>query len=118
MIHPNGHGAEADTPSEATEEQALEMRIDIRFPPRAWVEALLLGDLDVIAMANRQLQTPGDTALSSERPAEVFEQVIQRAEQLRIVDFIRGDDDGPLHVRMLNHRQHRRRIDAPCPFMQ
>ena len=107
MIHPNGHGAEADTPSKATEEQALEMRIDIRFPPRAWVEALMLGDLDVIAMANRQLQTPADAALASERPAEVFKQVIQRTEQLRIIDFVRRDDDGSLYARVLNRRQYR-----------
>jgi hypothetical protein len=53
MIHANGHCAEADTPPEATKEQVFEMRVDIRFPPRARIEDLMLGDLDVIAMPNR-----------------------------------------------------------------
>ena len=107
MIQANGHSTEADTSLEATEEEALEMRIDIRFPPRAWIEELMLGDLDVVAMANRQLQTPADAALASERPAEVFKQVIQRTEQLRIIDFVRRDDDGSLYARVLNRRQYR-----------
>ena len=69
MIHANGHCAEADTSSEATKKQVFEMRVDIRFPPRAWVEALMLGDLDVIAMANRQVQTSTDAALRAQYPA-------------------------------------------------
>ena len=118
MIHANGHCAEADAPPEATKKQVLEMRAEIRFPPRPWIEELLLGDVDVIAMLNRQLQTSAHAALPTECPAYLFEQMIEGAEQLPIIDFIRGDDDGSLHVWMLNHRQHRRRIDAPCPFME
>ena len=53
MIHADGHCAEAHTPSEATKEQVLEMRVDIRFPPCPRIEDLMLGDVDVIAMPNR-----------------------------------------------------------------
>lgn len=69
VVHANGHCAKADTSPETTEEQALEMRIEIRFPPCARIEELMLGDLDVIAMSNRQLQMPTDAALPSKRPA-------------------------------------------------
>jgi hypothetical protein len=69
VIHANGHRAEADTPPEATKEQVFKMRVDIRFPPRSRIEALMLGDVDVIAMSNRQLQTSADAALRAERPA-------------------------------------------------
>ena len=89
MVHADGHSAEADTPPEATKEQFFEMRIEIRFPPRARLEELMLGDLDVIAMSNGQVQTPADAALFAKHPAEVFEHAIQRAEQLRIVNFVR-----------------------------
>jgi len=69
VIHANGHRTEADAPSKATEEQVSKMRIEIRFPPRPWIEELLLGALDVIAMSNRQLQMSTDAALPAKRPA-------------------------------------------------
>ena len=69
VVHANGHRAEADTPTEATKEQIFKMRVDIRFPARSWIEALMLGDINMIAMSNGQVQTSADAALRAERPA-------------------------------------------------
>ena len=68
VVHANGHRAEADTPTEATKEQIFKMRVDIRFPARSWIEALMLGDINMIAMSNGQVQTSADAALRAERP--------------------------------------------------
>ena len=107
--HPSAH-----TPGEQPDEH----RLKICFPTRAMRQSLMRCVFDVVAVPDREPQTPTNPLLLPEDGAESFQQPIQPPEEERIVYFVRSEGEDPFDHRLCGGVMNRRRIDAPRPIMQ